>query len=66
MLSENWLSGDEWDAAAIDRRRDLLLEWARDRWAVDLGSVSDDAAEPDVDDDPDERASLLSDDGDEE
>ena len=57
---------DEWDAAAIDRRRDLLLEWARDRWAVDLGSVSDDAAEPDVDDDPDERASLLSDDGDEE
>ena len=28
-----------WDASAIDERRSTLLEWARERWAVDLVGV---------------------------
>ena len=36
---------NHWDASAIDKRRAVLLEWARNRWAVDLSGVGDDKYE---------------------
>ena len=42
---------DSWDANAIDERRSTLLEWARHRWAIDLGGLQDEVREPTLPDD---------------
>ncbi len=40
-----------WDASAIDKRRTPLLEWARNRWAVDLSGIENVDREHDVHED---------------
>ena len=56
---------DDWDTDAIDQRRNSLLEWARDRWAVELGSIVGGSSEPDIEDEPDQEPLLhYLDDGD--
>ena len=50
---------EDWNAAAIDERRAQLLEWARSRWAVDLGNVEGVDRELDVADGPDDDIYSL-------
>ena len=57
---------DDWTAEAIYQRRGLLLDWARERWTVDLTGVAGNSPEPEVEDDPGEETVLFSDDGDDE
>ena len=53
---------DEWDVESINQRRVELLDWAKDRWAVDWGLSTDTAnvLEP-VEDELDEDASIFTD-----
>ncbi len=53
---------EDWTAADIDQRRDLLLNWARERWTVDLDDAAGNSPEPVVEDDPGEETALFSDD----
>ena len=55
----------DWDANAIDKRQAELLEWARERWFVDLSDVEDEGREPEHDEDEPGEDSDLGD-GDEE
>ena len=57
---------DDWNVAAIDQRRSMLLDWARERWAVDLTGVAGNTLELEVEDDPGEEMVPFSDDGDDE
>ena len=53
----------DWDPSTIDERRAKLLEWARDRWAVDLSGLKDEH-EPELDEDELDDSDLFVDDGD--
>ena len=51
----------EWNASDIEERRTRLLDWARERWYVDLGSFDGQAHEEEEDgDEIGEDADLLS------
>ena len=54
---------DDWNVAAIDQRRSVLLDWARVRWAVDLTGVAGNSLELEIEDDPGEEMVPFSDDG---
>ena len=54
---------EDWDADAINQRRTELLNWARERWAVDRDSAPDDSLQPDlIEDELDEETSIANDD----
>ena len=57
---------EDWNAAAIDQRRGLLIDWARERWTVDLAGVAGNSVEQEIEDDPGEETVPFSDDDNDE
>ena len=55
----------DWDASAIEERRAKLLEWARDRWAVDLSGHEEHEPESDEDELDEGTDQFVDDSGDE-
>lgn len=49
---------EDWTPEAIVDRRERLLTWARERWAVDLSDVSTEAEYPEPEDEDDETDEL--------
>lgn len=43
-IAEKW---SDWTVTAINERRAMLLEWAKDRWHVDFGDSTGDLDDPD-------------------
>ena len=41
---------DDWTVESIEKRRHKLLDWARERWGVDFGDVSDSMVEAEYED----------------
>ena len=56
LLEESDLTRwDEWTTESIDKRREMLLEWAQVRWAIDFSENTDDAYADELDDDEDDQ-----------
>ena len=53
-----------WDASAIQNRQSRLLEWAKERWTVDLSGMEGEDHEPELEEpELDEDAIIFADDG---